>query len=102
MAADGVVIGAATLSMTQALALFQNFLPRFSDIRSANPEIDAGIVRDVRMGELAAVLMTLGVGAMTSSLTDSPIPAVIALITSGGMVILYESALADRSANNAN
>jgi hypothetical protein len=97
---DATVISAATISMTQALALFQNFLPRFSEIRATDPS-NGDMVRDVRMGELAAVLMTLGVGGMTSALTNSAVPAVIALLTSVGLVCLYEAALADRSTSNA-
>jgi|SRR6187397_2901197 hypothetical protein len=86
------VIGPATLSMTQSLSLFDSFLPSFRDISKADPG-NEGIVRDVRMGELAAVLMTLGIGGMTSALTGSSVPAVVALVTCGGLVLLYETAL---------
>lgn len=95
--ADPAVIGPATLSMTQSLALFQNFLPSFADISRADPETDVSIVNDVRRGELAAVLMTLGIGAMTSALTESPVPSVVALVTCTGLVLLYESALKART-----
>lgn len=92
MAVDPHIIGPATLSMTQSLSLFDAFLPSFRDISKADPG-DIGIVRDVRMGELAAVLMTLGIGGMTSALTGSSVPAVVALVTCGGLVLLYETAL---------
>jgi hypothetical protein len=100
MAVDPHVIGPATLSMTQALALFQNFLPKFSEIRLADPELNEGLVQDVRMGEFAAVMMTLGIGAMTSALTGSAVPSIVALVTSGGLVLLYEYALQARSGVN--
>lgn len=102
MAVDPAVIGPATLSMTQALALFQNFLPKFSEIRLADPDVNQDIVRDVRMGELASVLMTLGIGGMTSALTGSSVPAVVALVTCGGLVLLYETALRARGEVNVN
>lgn len=92
MAVDPNVIGPATLSMTQALSLFDSFLPKFTDLGKADPN-DINVVRDVRMGELAAVLMTLGIGGMTSALTGSSVPAVVALVTCTGLVLLYESAL---------
>lgn len=97
---DGNVIGAATLSMTQSLSLFQTFLPKFSDIGKADPATNTELVRDVRMGEIAAVLMTLGIGGMTSALTGSSVPAVVALITCGGLVVLYEAALSSRGEVN--
>lgn len=100
MAVDPNVIGPATLSMTQALALFQNFLPRFAEVRLADPDKNPDVIRDVRMGELAAVLMTLGIGGMTSALTGSQVPAVIAFATCVGMVALYEYALSARSEVN--
>lgn len=92
MPADPAVIGPATLSMTQSLSLFNQFLPSFTQISSADPN-DTAIVRDVRMGELAAVMMTLGIGGMTSALTGSSVPAVIAGLTCLGLVVLYETAL---------
>lgn len=97
---DGAVIGAATLSMTQALSLFQSFLPRFSEISAADPSKDPATVRDVRMGELAAVMMTLGIGGMTSALTGSSVPAVVAGITCMGLIGVYEYAL--RNVEGAN
>lgn len=101
MAVEGNIIGAATLSMTQSLALFGSFLPKFSDIGRANPDVDTDIVKDVRLGELAAVLMTLGIGGMTSALTGSAVPSVVALLTCGGLVMLYEYALRSKGVSNA-
>ena len=93
MAVDPGIIGPATMSITQSLSLFQGFLPRFTDIRKENPLGNPEFVKDVRMGELAASLLTIGIGAMMSALTGSSVPAVLALITVIGLVTLYESAL---------
>jgi hypothetical protein len=99
--ADPQAVGMATLCMTQSLTLFQQFLPRFQEINTADPSKDIGMVRDVRMGELAAVITTLGIGGMTSALSGSSTPAVVAAITAGGLILLYEYALANRDAANA-
>ena len=94
---DSAGIGMATLCMTQSLVLFNQFLPRFEEISAADPEHDAGMVRDVRMGEVAAVITTLGIGGMTSALSGSSTPAVVAGITAGGLILLYEYALRNKS-----
>jgi hypothetical protein len=93
---DPQAVGMATLCMTQSMALFSQFLPRFQEISTADPAKDEGMVRDVRMGELAAVLTTLGIGGMTSALSGSSTPAVVAAITAGGLILLYEYALQNR------
>lgn len=99
---DSGVIGPAMLGMTQSIGLFQTMLPKFSEIRKTNPEDNPELVQDVRMGELAAVLLTLGIGAMTSALTGSAVPSVVAVTSSVGLVMLYESALRARTEVNSN
>lgn len=93
---DSAAVGMATLCMTQSLMLFQQFLPTFHEIGSADPSEDVGMVRDVRMGEIAALLTTLGIGGMTSALSGSSTPAVVAALTAGGLIVLYEMALRNK------
>jgi hypothetical protein len=93
MAVDPAVIGPATLSLTQSIGLFQAFLPSFSEIAKTNPEDNPALVQDVRMGELAAAVLTLGIGGMISALTGSPVPAIVSVISGAVLVVLYESAL---------
>lgn len=93
MPIDPGLIGPTTMGLTQSLSLFQGFLPKFSEIRKENPSANPDFVQDVRMGELAASLLTLGIGALMSSLTGTPYPAIVAAITALGLVALYESAL---------
>jgi hypothetical protein len=102
MPVDAAVIGPATLSVTQSLALFQSFLPKFSDVRKTNPDEDISIVQDVRYGEFAAVILSLGTGAMISALTGSSAPTYVAAACSLGLVLLYESALRARTEGNLN
>lgn len=93
MPVDPGIVGAATLSMSQAISQFNTFLPSFTEIRRADPGEDAAMIQDVRMGEFAAVLLTLGIGGLVSSLTGSHVPAMVAALTAFGLVCIYESAL---------
>lgn len=91
------IIGPATLGVTQGIGAFTTFLPKLSDVRKANPTDDPAMAADVRLGEIAAVSATVGIGIITSSLTGSPIPAYTALAMSLVLVTLYECTLrADR------
>lgn len=87
------VVGPATLSVTQAIGAFNVFLPRFTDVRRNNPADNPEFAGDVRTGEVAACVVSLGVGATISSLTKSPVPVLAAAFISLVLVILYESVL---------
>lgn len=93
MPIDPGLIGPTTMGLTQSISLFQGFLPKFNDIRKENPMSNPDFVQDVRMGELAAALLTIGIGAVMSSLTGTPYPALISVISALGLIMLYESAL---------
>lgn len=85
--------GPASLAATQGVSAFQGFLPKFTEIRRANAENDPGFVADVRMGEVAACTLTLGIGAIASSLNGSSVPAIVALVMCTILVCLYEYTL---------
>lgn len=87
------IMGPAALSISQGISAFQFFLPKLSDVRKADPANDPDIVGDVRMGEIAAITLCVGVGAIVSSLSRSAIPAVVSALMAGILVCLYESAL---------
>lgn len=101
MPVDPGLIGPASMSLTQSLSLFQGFLPKFAEIRKENPTTNPDFAQDVRMGELAASLLTIGIGATMSALTGSPVPSVIAIISAVGLIMLYESALRSKGTINA-
>lgn len=84
--------GAATIALGQSIGAFQFFLPRLSEVRRAGSD-DVDMAGDVRMGELAAGAICIGVGAMVSSLSGSPIPALVSVVTMVVLVAVYESAL---------
>lgn len=91
------IFGPATLAMSQGITAFMTFLPSISDVRKASASEDIDLVADVRMGEIAASTLTLGVGLIASSLTGSPAPTVIAVLVCVILIGLYESILqADR------
>lgn len=97
MAVDPYVIGPTTLAITSAIEGFNRFLPPLTEIRRKNTEDDPMFAKDVRVGELAAVALTIGTGVIASSLTGSNVPAVVGLITAAGLVLLYESVLRSSS-----
>lgn len=91
MAVSDGALGAATIAFGQSVGAFQIFLPRLSDVRRATN--DADMIGDVRMGEVAAAAVCLGVGFMVSSLSGSSIPALVSLLTMFTLVCVYETAL---------
>ncbi|HET7414768.1 MAG TPA: hypothetical protein VFI97_03630 [Arthrobacter sp.] len=96
MTPNPAIFGPASLCVTQGISAFTAFLPHFTEVRKADPSANPDVVTDVRMGEIAAVTLTLGVGVIASSLTGSPVPAVVSAITAAVLVTLYEAALAQK------
>lgn len=90
---DGAILSLALTSATQAATAFPNFIPSFSEIRRSDPERNDRLAGDVRMGEVAAITMTMGVATIATSLTGSMIPMLAGAFMSLIMVILYEYAL---------
>lgn len=84
-------LGPASLSIGTATSAFIGFLPRFSDIRRADPG-DDGMSKDVRLGEFAACAVAMGTGVIVSSITGSSLPTVVAAIMCAILVYCYESA----------
>lgn len=90
---DSSVIGPATLAASQGFSAFVQFLPRISDVRKADPTVNADMRGDVRFGELAAASVTIGTGLIVSALTKSNVPTMVSIVVSLGFIALYESAL---------
>jgi hypothetical protein len=86
------LLGPVTLSVTQGISAFAVFLPKLTDVRKAATD-DPNMAGDVRLGEVAASTLTLGIGMVCSSLTGSPVPTFTALIVSVVLIVIYESAL---------
>lgn len=93
------VIGPSLLAVGQGVTSFTNFLPNFLDVRRASARDNPSFVKDVRTGELAAVVVTVGIGVIASSLTESPVPAYTSIVMSIILVGLYESVLRTEDTN---
>lgn len=92
MPVDPTIIGLTMTAVSQAASAFAQYVPKLADIRKAAPE-DTSMVGDVRIGEIAAATLTLGVGVVASGLSGSPVPSIIAALMCFVMLVLYESAL---------
>lgn len=90
---DPSVIGPATLAVSQGVSAFTTFLPKISDVRKVDPANNPDVAADVRMGEVAAVALTVGIGAIASGLTGSNVPVLTSLVVSAALVLIYESTL---------
>lgn len=86
------VLGPATLAAGQSISAFTAFLPRLTEVRKADPG-DPGMVGDVRLGEVAASGIAMGIGIITASLTRSAIPMYAAAFMALILIFVYESAL---------
>jgi hypothetical protein len=93
MTVNANTFGPAMLGVTSGITTFTVFLPKISEVRRAHPQDNPDIAADVRIGEVAASTLTLGVGVIASSLTGSPVPTVTAAVMVLVMIILYESTL---------
>jgi hypothetical protein len=96
------IINPATLAMSQAVAGFLTFMPKISDVRRANAEKQPEFAADVRVGELAALTLAFGVGAIMSALTRSVVPLVVGLLMTALLWFLYESVLKANTTEGSN
>ncbi len=87
------LLGAATIGLSQGFAASQSFLPKLSEVRKTDASKNPEIIGDVRMGQIATAVITIGTGAIVSSLTGSPIPTYVAVVVVIGIAALYEVAL---------
>lgn len=84
-------MSASLLSITASIGVFDSLLPQFSDVRKSLGEPD--MANDVRMGEVAAFALVVGIGVTATVLTRSPIPATVSILSAAVLVIMYEAAL---------
>lgn len=89
---NATALAAATLSLSQSVGAYAFFLPRIDEVRRAGRN-DAKMVGDVRLGQVASGVLTIGIGAIMSNLTGSSLPLYVAIAV--GLIIagLYEIAL---------
>ncbi len=85
------VASSTLLVVTASLTAFTSLLPQFSEVRKATGQAD--LTNDVRMGEIAAFGLVVGIGLTATSLTKSPVPAMVGIISAVALVVMYESVL---------
>lgn len=86
------VASSTLLVVTASVTAFTALLPEFSDVRKATGQPD--LVNDVRLGEVAAFGMVTAIGLTATSLTKSPVPAMVGILAATALVVMYESVLA--------
>lgn len=84
-------LGPASISIGTATSAFMGFLPKFSDVRRAEPD-DEGMSKDIMLGQIAACAVAIGTGVIVSSLSGSPVPAVVSVLMSALLVWCYQNA----------
>lgn len=94
------IVGPAALVVSQAFSGFTQFLPPLAEVRKGDAVANPDLAGDVRMGEIAALTLTIGFGAILSSLTKSAVPAFVALLIGLILVCLYEAALSGNRPGN--
>src|SRR3954471_3444037 len=90
------MFGPASMILSQGISSFTTFLPPLAEVRKASAD-EPGTAGDVRLGEVAAATLTIGLGAIASSVVGDPLPTYISIVVSIALICIYESALrADR------
>lgn len=84
-------ISASLLGVTTSISVFVSLLPDLGDVRKARGEPD--LTNDVRLGEIAATGLVLATGFAASAMVESPVPGVLSVIASVGLILMYESIL---------
>lgn len=90
--ANPQALGSASLAVGQTVGSFSLFLPSFSSVRQAGPN-DEGVRKDVRLGQIAAFTVSVGIGLILSQISGQPEPAMVSLAMALVIVSLYEKAL---------
>src|SRR4051812_29515316 len=86
------MFGPASMVLSLSISQFQSMLPPIAEVRKASPT-DNDMAGDVRLGEIAASALAIGVGAIASSLLGDPLPVLISSFVAIGLIVIYEQAL---------
>lgn len=84
-------IGSASIGIGQTVGVFLAFLPGLDKVRKESKDSDTA--KDVRNGEVMAIVVSVGVGAVISSLTKSPTPLYASVAVALLLVVVYEYTL---------
>lgn len=93
---DDKTSSAALLAVTSGISVFNGLLPSLSDVRKATKEYNPDVTNDVRMGEVAASALVIGIGLFASATVNSPIPGMVSVVCALALIAMYESILASQ------
>ena len=83
-------LGSSSLAISQSVIAFTAFLPNFVEVGRSDKDQIAG---EVRLGETAAVVIALSIGALLSWLNGDRTPFLISAIMAFILIAMYEAAL---------
>lgn len=93
--ADQQVVNPALslLAVSMGVQVFESLTPPIAEVRKRTPQSDPAFAADVRVGEVSAAVITIGVGVIASALARSSVPLWIALLVTAMMMLVYECTL---------
>lgn len=100
MPESGNVQAAAAVSIGQVVTVYSIMLPPLTQVRRATAD-DPAMRGDVRMGQVGAAAVVIGIGFVLSNLTGSMVPTGIAIFMSAVISAVYESAMRQNGENHA-
>jgi hypothetical protein len=83
-------LGSSSLAISQSVIAFTAFLPNFIEVGRSDKD---QIANEVRLGETAAVVIALSIGALLSWLNGDKTPFFIAALMAFVLVMMYEVAM---------
>jgi len=89
--ADTNAAGVSTIAIGQTVVAYQFLMPRLSEVRRADPD-DPDMRGDVFWGQIGAAALTLTVGFMLMSLTESRVPMYTAVFIAMVLAAVYHFA----------
>lgn len=84
-------VAVAAIALGQGIAMFEQFLPPYHEIR--NSGYDPQMYANVRAGEAVAATFVIGLGFTLTAVTEEQLPLIIAVATTGVLLLVYELAL---------
>jgi hypothetical protein len=89
---SGQAASAILLSVSQSVVVFTALLPPLAEVRKGS-KADPNIRDDVRVGELAATTLVIGIGIIASGVAGTPAPVMASIVCALALVALYETVL---------
>jgi hypothetical protein len=87
-----------TLAVTQGITAFNAFLPPLAQVRKNHPMHNPDFAADVRAGEMAGTVITVGIGVIASGIVGHPLPVYTAVLICAVIIAVYEYVLRSNSA----